>query len=323
MSIVPHKAHQALYPRRSELVDAFNEFSFLALIGAAQDERARAELIYEFTINALGSEVQRVLPPGWSCAVGGSFIHGGTGRYVAKPVKGKPCEIGDLLVAVEWELDGDSARSALLVQAKRGDHSPAAPWSDASGKNQRALYWSQGKFKWESKTLGWDRPEDERSLAPDVPVDCPCGTSEWTITGDSHWSRWPADGELYGGAVFATLDLAPLAVPPLGGRTPRHLGEVLADLVLFMGGLEFSALEPAYQGHELGWSAVIWDLLRQSADRDHKSWFGPRWSDRTPIRFRDELDLPDADPSSELEDGQGITVLRIGLRGSTGDGHGD
>jgi hypothetical protein len=292
---VPPRVHAALVSQRSELIDAFKDFAFLAVTSVVNvtDELRRAELLFQLAVQALGPAVQRQLPPGWSCAAGGSFVHGSQGRYLVDPDVGKPCEIGDLLVAVEFQLGQESARSAVLIQAKRPGSPASAPWTK-DGAHQRDFYRVQPPFTWQTAAVAYTRPSDKRTLASKL--DCPCSTTNWDIRHgpDCHWSRWPDEkNAIYGQAIFATLDDHPTAVPPFEGKTPRLLGEVFADLMLFAAGGEVATLTETYQPKTLGWSAVVWDILRRSATRDHASKFGNRRPDRTPVRFQGEEDLPE------------------------------
>jgi hypothetical protein len=331
-----------LEPHRYPLVDAFADIGRAALM-AAKGEVPRADAYFHFVSDQVMRELASILPPDWTCRVGGSFVHGGSkGRYVVTPSEGAPCEIGDLLIAVEYDLQIGSARSALLVQAKKAEARSTAPWTDgSSGRNQRELFANMPPFVWRDHQQQLPRPSCSRTLEPEIEVWCPCATDNWGLPPSAHRSRWPeraADGSLtlYGGAVFATLLDEPLVVPPLGGRVPRDLSEVLADLLVFAAGWEFKSLLAAYQPNNdglVGWSAVVWDILRTSATRTHASKVvAGRRDDRTQVRLADEVMLsdawpfppdltfpedagepPDLDPESWQfpDDGGGISVVRV------------
>jgi hypothetical protein len=311
---------------RDRLVIAIDEIAQKALAGSV-GELARAEEFFAQPSTAIGAEVNRVLPPGWSCRISASFVHGsrfagrGDDRYLVIPAnKKRGCEIGDFLVAVEHLLPRGSTRTALLVQAKKETARADEPWrGDRSAQKQRALFNDLPTFTWRESKVYVDSNPLERTLRPEDHVNCYCGAS-FRIWGDSHWSRWPRDSEphFHGGAVFATLLDTPLVVPPVLGIQPRPLSAVLADMIILAGGWEFRRFDDAFQptAEPRGWSAVVWELLVRSAINDHRragtSGAGTVWDpDRDQVRLQDEerLELPwleDDDPGRG-----GISVLRI------------
>jgi hypothetical protein len=315
---------------RDRLVIAFGDIAEKALAGSV-GELARAEQFFGRASTAIGAQVNAVLPHDWSCRVSASFVHGGRpagrgdDRYMVIPVgKKRGCEVGDLLVAVEHLLPNGSARTALLVQAKKGTARPDEPWrGDASGKKQRALFGELPIFTWREPLVYVDADPPERTLAPEDPVECYCG-AHFRLWGDSHWSRWPRDGDPHhhGGAVFATLLDTPLVVPPAPGHHPRPLAAVLADMILLTGGWEFRRFDDAFAptADPRGWSAVVWELLLRSAVNEHRragtSGVSTVWEpDRDQVLFEDEerLELPFREMDGS---GRGaISVVRVRIDG--------
>jgi hypothetical protein len=259
----------ALVGSRDRLVIAFDEIAQKALAGSV-GELDRAEEFFAHSSTAIGYEIARLLPRGWSCQVSASFVHGaspagrGDSRYLVIPSgKSTGCEIGDLLVAVEHLHPAGSARSALLIQAKSETVSPDEPWHGGSGSSsakQRALFDDLPIFTWREPKVYFDTNPRERTLMPEDKVDCYCGAG-FRVWGDSHWSRWPRDTKPHhhGGAVFATLLDTPLVVPPAAGHHPRPLAAALADMIVFTGGWEFRRKHDAFQPTDQprGWSAIV------------------------------------------------------------------
>lgn len=306
---------------RDRLVLALDSVGEKALTGSL-GEIPRVEAFFARASTDIGAAVTHLLPPGWKCRISASFVHGGRPdgrdrRYIVDPVDPghKPCEIGDLLVAVEHVIPGGSTRSALLIQAKRAAARADKPWG--SEKRQRELFNDMPTFVWREKQVYFKPAPPERTLRPELFVRCPCGTRDWPLWGDSHWSRWPRTGDVrYAGAVFATLLDSPLVVPPIEGVKPRPLAAVLADMLLLTGGWEFKQPDHAFRSSTvpLGWSAVVWELLLRAAVNEHRrsgthgvnAIYDP---DRDQVRFtgEDQLTWPEDDDG----DPGGISVLRV------------
>jgi len=316
---------ERVIPRRDSLMLAFSRIFEDALLAAPGYEVPQVEAIFEQAVPALGVRLQTELPRGWRCRVSGSFVHGGSGRYQAQRADtAASCEIGDLLVVVEYRvLGGSSARSGLLIQAKRGGVSASEPWSDTSGKKQRALYFERPPFTWQPTWVGQERQADTRSLEPDLAFDDPYWhlLDHWpTIL---WWSRWRDDrGEVHAGALFSVLSIPqPFVVPPYPGVEPRPLAAVCADLMALTGGFWFKSRKDAYDGgRDLQWSAVVWDLLGASRKRE---WRGrPDLTSAALLEDEEPLEAagggqPPLDDAKMLSDEQdsGVSVVRIIIDG--------
>src|SRR4051794_9283805 len=102
----PTKAgFDGLLPRRDAVTLCLAGPLEASLLAAPRREVPQIEERFEHALPTLGSRLQAEMPPAWTCSVGGSFVHGGAGRYQARrPDTGTACEIGDLLVVVEYRL---------------------------------------------------------------------------------------------------------------------------------------------------------------------------------------------------------------------------
>jgi hypothetical protein len=278
-------------------VIAFHE-SLSAAQGAvkSKSELRHVDAVFETALPLLQQHLAVTQPHGWSAGLSGAFVHGGN-RYEANSTVGN-CEIADLLVVVEVSRAPATARTAILLQAKKPMEPPARPWSDGSGPTQFDFYEQTPEFTW--------RPAWVARYYQGWPRQLSCSQHrDWT----PHFAgaRW-ADPR----AVFAVLrHPRPWVVPPHEPMTePALLSAVLADLVRFQVGHPFQKLRDSYSHpSDLQWSAVIWDLLQSSLNRAHY-----------------HQTVPDRDKTSMLEDegpeGEGYNDMDafIAERGSEENG---
>ena len=279
------------------MVVAFHD-SLSAALGAVRSdaELPRVDAIFETALPLLQEHLAVVEQYGWSAGLSGAFVHGGGSRYLADWAAGRPCEVADLLVVVEVRRAADSARTAILIQAKKPMEPPARPWKEASGPRQFVLYEQTPEFHWHPSWVARYYEGRPRSFL------CSEHGSWATQLGHDAW----ADPR----AVFAVLNRPrPWVVPPLEPMgQPTLLAAALADLVRFGTGHPFQRLRDSYPNpFELEWSAVIWDLLQSSLRRAHY-----------------HMTVPDRAKTSMLQDegleGQGYDAMDALMRERPGEG---
>jgi hypothetical protein len=303
------------------LVVAFHD-SLSAALGAVRSdaELPRVDAVFETALPLLQEHLAVLEPYGWSAGVSGAFVHGGGGRYLADWPPGPSCEVADLLVVVEVGRALDTARTAILIQAKKPMEPPARPWKESSGPRQLALYEQTPEFHWDPAWVARYYEGHPRSFS------CTQHGSWATQLGHETW----ADPR----AVFAVLSRPrPWVVPPLEPMgQPTLLAAVLADLVGFRTGHPFQRLRDSYTNpFELEWSAVIWDLLQASLRRTHYHQTVPDRAKTTMLQdegpegqgyeamdafMRDRPDKGDNEerhPPDALDDrpGGGVSVVRL------------
>jgi hypothetical protein len=243
----------AVYP---ELLVAFHD-SLTAAQAAVPSrlELRHVDAVFETALPLLQRHLSSIERVGWKVGVGGAFVHGGN-RYQANSAVGN-CEIADLLVVVEVSRPPTSARTALLLQAKKPMAWPSRPWDGTSGETQRAFFEQRPPFTW--------RPDWVARYYPGWPRTLECGSHGWATEFEN--TSW-ADPR----AVFAVLlHPRPWTVPPQEPLAkPVLLSALLADLVRFQAGHPFDRLAASYADPDnLQWSEVIWDVLQSSLNRAH------------------------------------------------------
>jgi hypothetical protein len=282
----------------ADLVVAFHD-SLTAAQAAVQSnlELRHVDAVFETALPLFQQHLSIVERIGWKVGIGGAFVHGGN-RYEARSAVGN-CEIADLLVVVEVSRPPETARTAVLLQAKKPMSWPAIPWAGPSGERQLAFYEQRPEFTWRPSWVARYYRGRERTLK--------CDRHRWghhQLLSDQAW----ADPR----AVFAVLlHPRPWTVPPQDPEDslppPVLLAALLADLVRFRAGHPFERLPVSYADPDhLQWSAVIWDILQSSFNRSH---------------YRETV--PDRDTRWTLEDegaaGEGYAALddEFGVPGGT------
>jgi hypothetical protein len=240
----------------SDLVVGFHD-SLTAAQAAVQSkaELRHVDAVFETALPLFQRHLSPIERLGWAVGVGGAFVHGGN-RYQADSDVGN-CEIADLLVVVEVSRPPDSARTAVLLQAKKPMDWPSVPWEGNSGKRQLAFYQQRPAFTW--------RPAWVARYYQGRPRTLDCNSHGWgQVLEHDSW----ADPR----TVFAVLlNPRPWTVPPDEPvAQPVLLAALLADLMRFHAGHPFERLHPSYKDpDDLQWSAVIWDILQSSLNRAH------------------------------------------------------
>jgi hypothetical protein len=203
----------------------------------------------------------RILSKGWNLAldpchlsVTGVYCHQSP-KVTFQDMNKTSCELGDLLWChVHTDRDGRSFRNAILYQAKV---SHEQPYKSPRGDDQYRLYSTWPEFSYVNRPL-------HGQIRKVTPSTFRRGGQYLLI--DDRPPQNPLSGLQN---VFGTYPIGScLACNPIDDHAP--LEEELTQSLLFLAGDPFDDYQTVEAGNGIGWSRVVWDLLKLAAEKAYR-----------------------------------------------------